>query len=102
LVESAVEPTRSVNIISQLATLGIVSPSWRGRRGHRGCRCGKLPDSSKHCPPMSEQHTDVFEVLIGQSAKLMPFSAKRSVYSDAARILCCSLQHPETCLGSQV
>jgi hypothetical protein len=53
----------------QLAPLCVILSSRLGWHGSRGCRCGKLLDSSKHYPPMSEQHTDVFEVLIGQMAE---------------------------------
>jgi hypothetical protein len=51
-----------------LSTLGGVLGLRLYRGGLRCGRATKLLDSSKHYPPMSEQHAYVFEVLIGQMA----------------------------------
>src|SRR6185369_5209627 len=55
----------------QLATLGVVSPSWLDIQGCRRCRYGsrdvaEIPDRTPHLQPMAERNAKVFEMLIGQ------------------------------------
>jgi hypothetical protein len=64
----------------ELATLGIIFPSWLGVHGRGGCRYGnrdvaEIADRTEHLAAMAEQDTEVFQVLvcqIGENAGVDP------------------------------
>jgi hypothetical protein len=70
-----------------LATLGGVS-GFRLRRccgfGYGRGWAGKLGDGREHYPPVSEQNTYVFEVLLGQIAKRCNIYA---IFGETLRVL---------------
>jgi hypothetical protein len=58
----------------QLATLGLVLPSWLGLRGCRGCRYGnrsaaEITDRTQHFASITEQDPHFFQVLIREIRK---------------------------------
>jgi hypothetical protein len=55
----------------QLATFGVISPSWLGRHGGRRYRYGnrsvaEIADRAQHFQPVPERNAKIFEMLIGQ------------------------------------
>ena len=55
----------------QLATLGVVSPSWLDIHECRRCRYGsrdvaEIVDRMQHFQPVAERNAKVFEMLVGQ------------------------------------